>query len=102
MEVRVRAGDDLVLYSHCLWKHGFIPVWFRNILHEHMVLLQEAQPRYSVVSNKLHQTTDLLVKNVSESDLGLYYSALEDKSSSRDEARGCSWEDACCYGNTAL
>ncbi|KAI4891728.1 hypothetical protein NFI96_023536, partial [Prochilodus magdalenae] len=99
VEVKVRPGDNVVLYSDCVWKHGFITVWFRNSSHEHMVLKPEAHPRYSVMLNVSSQTTNLLVKNVNESDLGLYFCALQKKRSSRDGARACSWEDVCYYGN---
>ncbi|KAI4890774.1 hypothetical protein NFI96_032252, partial [Prochilodus magdalenae] len=99
VEMRVRPGDDVVLYSDCVWRFGFDTLWFRNSSHEHMVLLDGSHPRYSIMSNSLHQTTFLIVKNVRESDLGLYFCALQKKRSSRDKARACSWEDVCYYGN---
>ncbi|KAI4895610.1 hypothetical protein NFI96_031823 [Prochilodus magdalenae] len=99
VEMRVRPGDDVVLYSDCVWNYGFDTVWFRNSSHEHMVLLEGSHPRYSIMSNVFHQTTYLLVKNVNESDLGLYFCALQKKRSSRDRARACSWEDVCYYRN---
>ncbi|KAI4873009.1 hypothetical protein NFI96_022161 [Prochilodus magdalenae] len=97
--MRVRPGDDVVLHSDCVWRHGFDTVWFRNSSHEHMVLLRGAHPRYSTMSNDFHQTSDLLVRNVSESDLGLYFCTLQKKRSFGDGARACSWEDVCYYGN---
>ncbi|KAI4879648.1 hypothetical protein NFI96_023164 [Prochilodus magdalenae] len=97
--MRVRPGDDVVLYSDCVWNYGFDTVWFRNSSHEHMVLLEGSHPRYSIMSNVFHQTTYLLVKNVNESDIGLYFCALQKKRSSGDGARACSWEDVCYYGN---
>ncbi|KAI4905875.1 hypothetical protein NFI96_023039, partial [Prochilodus magdalenae] len=99
VEMRVRPGDDVVLYSDCVWRFGFDTVWFRNSSHEHMVLLDGSHPRYSIRLNDCHQTTKLLVRNVSESDLGLYFCALQKKRSSGDKARACSWEDVCYYGN---
>ncbi|KAI4884162.1 hypothetical protein NFI96_023950, partial [Prochilodus magdalenae] len=99
VEMRVRPGDDVVLYSDCVWRFGFDTVWFRNSSHEHMVLLDGSHPRYSIRLNDCHQTTELLVRNVSESDLGLYFCALQKKRSSGDGARACSWEDVCYYGN---
>ena len=97
MEIRVRPGEDVTLYSDCEWKHGFDTVWFKNSSHEHMVLTQKAHPRYSIVLNVFNQTSDLLVKNVSESDLGLYYCALQKKSSAKDKT--CSWEEVCHFGS---
>ncbi|KAI4889685.1 hypothetical protein NFI96_026362, partial [Prochilodus magdalenae] len=99
VEMRVRPGDDVVLHSDCVWRHRFDTVWFRNSSHEHMVLLRGAHSRYSTMSNDFHQTSDLLVKNVSESDLGLYFCALQKKRSSGDGVQACSWEDVCYYGN---
>ncbi|KAI4898761.1 hypothetical protein NFI96_007690, partial [Prochilodus magdalenae] len=64
-----------------------------------MVLLDGSHPRYTIMSNSFHQTTFLIVKNVRESNLGLYFCALQKKRSSRDKARACSWEDVCYYGN---
>ncbi|KAI4873008.1 hypothetical protein NFI96_022160, partial [Prochilodus magdalenae] len=97
--MRVRPGDDVVLYSDCVWNYGFDTVWFRNSSHEHMVFLEGSHPRYSIMSNVFHQTTYLLVKNVNESDLGLYFCALQKKRSSGDGGRACSWKDVCYYGN---
>ncbi|KAI4890362.1 hypothetical protein NFI96_016533, partial [Prochilodus magdalenae] len=99
VEMRVRPGDDVVLHSDCVWRFGFDTVWFRNSSHEHMVLLEGSHPRYSIRLNDCHQTTELLVRNVSESDLGLYFCAVQKKRSSGDGARACSWEDVCNYGN---
>ncbi|KAI4901290.1 hypothetical protein NFI96_029601 [Prochilodus magdalenae] len=97
--VKVRPGDNAVLYSDCNWKHGFSMVWFRNSSHEHMVIHEEAHPRYSIVWSSFSKTSDLLVRNVSESDLGLYYCALQKTRPIRDKARACSGEDVCLYGN---
>ncbi|KAI4903162.1 hypothetical protein NFI96_031388, partial [Prochilodus magdalenae] len=99
VEVKVRPGDNAVLYSDCNWKHGFSMVWFRNSSHEHMVIHEEAHPRYSIVWSSFSKTSDLLVRNVSESDLGLYYCALQKTRPIRDKARACSGEDVCLYGN---
>ncbi|KAI4871339.1 hypothetical protein NFI96_030299 [Prochilodus magdalenae] len=99
VEVKVRPGDNVVLYSDCAWKSGFSTVWFRNSSHEHMVIHNEAHPRYITVHSLFSKTSDLLVRNVSESDLGLYYCALQKTRPIRDKARACSGEDVCLYGN---
>ncbi|KAI4885467.1 hypothetical protein NFI96_009824, partial [Prochilodus magdalenae] len=99
VEVKVRPGDNAVLYGDCAWKHGFSTVWFRNSSHEHMVIHNEAHPRYSIVWIPFSKTSDLLVRNVSESDLGLYYCALHKTQPTRDKALACSGEDVCLYGN---
>ncbi|KAL7841133.1 hypothetical protein SRHO_G00248240 [Serrasalmus rhombeus] len=82
VEMRVRPGDNIVLYCDCVWKSGINIVWFRNSSEEHLPLtislphlLQGAFPHYVFAWNHPNQTYDLLVKNVTETDLGLYYCA---------------------------
>ncbi|KAL7841144.1 hypothetical protein SRHO_G00248350 [Serrasalmus rhombeus] len=90
-EIKVRPGDDVTLYCDCAWQSGFSIVWFRNCSHEHQpplvisdaVLMSDALSRYSLVWNPSSQTHDLLVKNVTESDLGLYYCAIHEKTGYR-------------------
>ncbi|KAI4890772.1 hypothetical protein NFI96_032248 [Prochilodus magdalenae] len=65
VEVKVRPGDDAVLYCDCVWRSGFLIVWFRNSSHEHMVFHKEDHPRYITVRNLFSRTSDLLVRNVS-------------------------------------
>ncbi|KAL6467226.1 hypothetical protein MHYP_G00250300 [Metynnis hypsauchen] len=85
VEMRVRPGDNVVLYSDCVWKTGE-PVWFRNSLNENQPpliissnnLIQAAFSRYAFLWSPSDQTHDLLVKNVTESDLGLYYCAIQE------------------------
>ncbi|XP_058241105.1 uncharacterized protein LOC131349438 isoform X1 [Hemibagrus wyckioides] len=86
VEMRVRAGDDVTLYCDCVSKGGFYPVWFRNCSHEHQPRLiisftdfiRSSFPRYSFVFNKSTNTQNLQIKNVTESDQGLYYCALHE------------------------
>ncbi|KAI4894890.1 hypothetical protein NFI96_025343, partial [Prochilodus magdalenae] len=102
VEVKVRPGDNAVLSCDCNWKSEFSTVWFRNSSHEHMVIHKEAHPRYSTVHSLFSKTSDLLVRNVSESDLGLYYCALMKIQPTRDKARACSGEDVCLYGSRTI
>ncbi|KAI4873005.1 hypothetical protein NFI96_022159, partial [Prochilodus magdalenae] len=107
VEMRVRPGDSVTLYCDCVWKVGFTIVWFRNCSHHHQPPLMiafidsnnKAPPRYSAVWNLSNRTHDLLVKNVSESDLGLYYCALYEKKIIRDSSRVIRSEDVYHYGN---
>ncbi|KAI5630464.1 hypothetical protein C0J50_7626, partial [Silurus asotus] len=86
VEMRVRREDDVTLYSDCVWKSGFYPVWFRNCSHQNQPrfmisnsdLMNEAFTHYSLVFNKSINTFDLLIKNVTESDDGLYYCAIHE------------------------
>ncbi|KAI4879223.1 hypothetical protein NFI96_031959, partial [Prochilodus magdalenae] len=83
VEMRVKPGDNVTIYCDCTRQHRFKIAWLRNCSHgqqpplimsEH--LMRNAPPRYSFVWNISNTTYDLLVRNVSESDLGLYYCAL--------------------------
>ncbi|KAF5891301.1 uncharacterized protein DAT39_018985, partial [Clarias magur] len=80
VEMRVRRGDDVTLYSDCVWKNGLNPVWFRNCSDQHCSsvisatdIIRSDFPRYSFLWNPCNNAHDLLIKNVTESDLGLYY-----------------------------
>ncbi|XP_053533375.1 uncharacterized protein LOC108260902 [Ictalurus punctatus] len=92
VETRVRRGDDVTLYSDCVWKSGFYPVWFRNCSEKDhpRVTISLADlinsdvlggdfTRYSFLVNNSINTHTLLIKNVSESDQGVYYCALSEK-----------------------
>ncbi|KAI4886462.1 hypothetical protein NFI96_028512 [Prochilodus magdalenae] len=99
VEMKVKPGANAVLSCDCNWKSEYSIVWFRNSSHEHMVIHKEAHPRYSIVWSPFSKTSDLLVRNVSESDLGLYYCALQKTRPISDKARACSGEDVCLHGN---
>ncbi|KAI4884159.1 hypothetical protein NFI96_005460 [Prochilodus magdalenae] len=117
VEMRVRPGDNVTLYSDCVWKVGFSTVWFRNCSHQHqppLIMLATAQehharlqgdvmqkplPRYFIVWNSSSSAHDLLVKNVSESDLGLYYCTLYEKKITEDKPGRGVWKDIYHYGN---
>ncbi|XP_060748443.1 uncharacterized protein LOC132861089 isoform X2 [Tachysurus vachellii] len=87
VEMRVRPGDDVTLYCDCVWKDGFYPVWFRNCSEEDhppfiissTELILGDFSRYSFVLNVSTNTHNLLIKNITESDQGLYYCALSEK-----------------------
>ncbi|KAL7841156.1 hypothetical protein SRHO_G00248470 [Serrasalmus rhombeus] len=106
VEMMVRPGDDVTLYSDCVWKSGFSIVWFRNSSCEHQPplmisthdLARRAFPRYSAVWNPSNQTNDLLVKNVSDSDVGLYYCAMYEKNITKDKKGVLHSEDIYHYG----
>ncbi|KAL7856263.1 hypothetical protein AOLI_G00198670 [Acnodon oligacanthus] len=109
VEMRVRPGDDVTLYSDCVWKSGFNTVWFRNCSHDRqpplivsiMDFLHGPHPHYSFVWNPSNQTHDLVVKNVSVSDLGLYYCAVREKKVTEDKTGGGVQKDVYHYGNRA-
>ncbi|XP_060748495.1 uncharacterized protein LOC132861123 isoform X2 [Tachysurus vachellii] len=86
VEMRVRPGDDVTLYCDCVWKVGFYPVWFRNCSEEDHPTVKISRkeliagdfPCYSFVLNVSTNTHNLLIKNITESDQGLYYCALSE------------------------
>ncbi|KAI4873573.1 hypothetical protein NFI96_006025 [Prochilodus magdalenae] len=103
--MRVRPGDDVTLYSDCVWKTGWYPLWFRNssCRHEPPFTISEDDlignrlPRYSAVLSPSNKTLHLLVRNVSESDLGLYYCALRQNKITSHQA-GIRYRDVYQYG----
>ncbi|XP_053336193.1 uncharacterized protein LOC128508749 isoform X1 [Clarias gariepinus] len=112
VEMRVRRGDDVTLYSDCVWKSGLYSVWFRNCSekdHPHFMILDtdlrfiETQtgvfPRYSFVFNASTNTHSLLIKNVTETDQGLYYCAIQERVISKDKNGIIITNDVYRYGN---
>ncbi|KAF5891302.1 uncharacterized protein DAT39_018987, partial [Clarias magur] len=107
VEMRVRRGDDVTLYSDCVWKSGLNPVWFRNCSHQHQPrlmmsrqeLVRNVFPRYSFVWNESTMAHDLLIQNVTELDLGIYYCSMHEREV-RDEKGGViTGTDVYRYGN---
>ncbi|KAI4895611.1 hypothetical protein NFI96_031821, partial [Prochilodus magdalenae] len=106
VEMRVRPGDNVTLYSDCVWRI-WEPVWLRNSSNEDQTpliistdtLIQAAFSRYYFVWNQVNQTQDLLVRSVSESDLGLYYCALWEKKFMTDGTGAEVRRDVYRYGN---
>ncbi|XP_046900791.1 uncharacterized protein LOC124484109 isoform X2 [Hypomesus transpacificus] len=92
VEQRVRPGDKVTLHCDCRVSSGVHVVWYRNCSHRNQptlvmseynnnknnMFLQYDQllnpfPGFTLVWNKSNNTYDLLIENVTESDLGLYY-----------------------------
>ncbi|KAL6467217.1 hypothetical protein MHYP_G00250210 [Metynnis hypsauchen] len=104
VEMRVRPGDNVTIYCDCTWQSGFKIVWARKSSQEDQPPLIHLTDdfmlsRYSLVWNSANITSDLLVTNVTESDLGLYYCALHEKKISKDKSKGRALEDVYHYGN---
>ncbi|KAI4903484.1 hypothetical protein NFI96_016642, partial [Prochilodus magdalenae] len=89
VEMRVRPGDNVVLYCDCVVRARTFIVWFRKSSDEDQTpliisadkFIQPAFSRHHFIENPSISTQDLLVTNVSESDLGLYYCALWERMS---------------------
>ncbi|KAG9259708.1 hypothetical protein AMEX_G27230 [Astyanax mexicanus] len=104
VSIRVSPGDNVTLYSDCVLKTGFYVVWFRNCSHKNQPpllissmdlksfsevykdLVQDVFLGYTFMWNPSNNTHDLLVKNITESDLGLYYCALLEKTITENAA----------------
>ncbi|KAI4890361.1 hypothetical protein NFI96_016532, partial [Prochilodus magdalenae] len=89
VEMRVKPGDNATMYSDCIYQSKFTLVWIikpSNNNQPPLIRLTEdtTPPRYSRVWNYSKGTYDLLVKNITESDLGLYYCALHEIKFTRD------------------
>ncbi|KAL6467219.1 hypothetical protein MHYP_G00250230 [Metynnis hypsauchen] len=107
VEMRVKPGDDVTIYCDCTRRNRLKIAWLRNCTHKQqpplMILSEDmkpnALPRYSLEWNKPNQTYDLLVKNITESDLGLYYCALHEKSFTIYKKGVTCSNDVLHYGN---
>ncbi|XP_016360083.1 uncharacterized protein LOC107702322 [Sinocyclocheilus anshuiensis] len=92
VNMRVKAGDSITLYSDCVIPLGSLIVWLRNCSHEHQPSLlidsseifMEKFPRFSFVLNSSRNSYDLHITNVSVSDEGMYYCAKREKKISKD------------------
>ncbi|XP_045568470.1 uncharacterized protein [Salmo salar] len=81
VEMRVRPGDNITLYCDCNLSSGIYIMWYRNCSHKYqppLVILTKflssiSLPGYNVVWNPSNISYDLLIENITESDLGLYY-----------------------------
>ncbi|XP_076878539.1 uncharacterized protein LOC143527294 [Brachyhypopomus gauderio] len=79
VERRGRRTECIVIYSDCVVDFYTIIVWYRNSSQEHQSAVElrtDGTTRYSAVLDKHRNTWDLLIQNITESDLGLYYCAV--------------------------
>ncbi|KAF4071698.1 hypothetical protein AMELA_G00276280 [Ameiurus melas] len=107
VETRVRRGDDVTLYSDCVWKSGLYPVWFRNCSekdHPRVTILTKdlllyTFPHYLFVFNNFTNVHNLLIKNVTESDQGVYYCAVRENVISKNNDDITITTEVYHYGN---
>ncbi|KAM9398546.1 uncharacterized protein ACWYII_031130 isoform 1-T2 [Salvelinus alpinus] len=96
VELRVRPGDNITLYCDCSVSIGIFIVWFRNCSHEHQPTLtisvynyfKYPLPRFTPVWNPSNKSYDLLIENITESDLGLYYCGTVENTVVDDGGKG--------------
>ncbi|XP_076151980.1 uncharacterized protein LOC143135137 [Alosa pseudoharengus] len=88
VDLTVKPGNYITLYCDCVWSSGSQINWYRNCSHyrqpsfvistEYLIwdgdnpLLSKYQFKW----NSTSQSHDLLIKNITESELGLYYCSV--------------------------
>lgn len=88
LEMTVRPGDSITLCCDCKVSDGVYIVCVRNCSHENQPSLvlnvrkhfrwEDRFSRFKPEKNHSSNSYDLMIKNVSESDEGLYYCGTED------------------------
>ena len=114
VELRVRPGDNITLYCDCIITTGVHIIWYRNCSHKYQPSLvisihdfyQDLQDihnpftGYNVVWNPSNNSYDLLIENITESDLGLYYCGTVEKKIVDDGGKGgIKYKQLYHYGN---
>ncbi|KAI4890773.1 hypothetical protein NFI96_032249 [Prochilodus magdalenae] len=104
VEMRVKPGDNVAIHCDCVHQGKLMIAWIIKPSNEHqppLIHLTEdtTPPRYSRVWNYTKGTYDLLVKNITESDLGLYYCALHEMKFTRGRNGERVQEDVYHEGN---
>ncbi|KAL6467214.1 hypothetical protein MHYP_G00250180 [Metynnis hypsauchen] len=93
VKMRVRRGDNITLYCDYIISLRSEIAWFRNCSDENhppLVLTSSSNfkhhfPRFGLVRNSSSKSYDLLIENVTEKDLGLYYCARQEKKVTSEE-----------------
>uniref|UniRef100_A0A674A911 Ig-like domain-containing protein n=1 Tax=Salmo trutta TaxID=8032 RepID=A0A674A911_SALTR len=108
VELRVRPGDNITLYCDCTITTGVYIMWYRNCSHTYQPplvisakdLIYNRLPGYNVVWNPSNNSYDLLIENITESDLGLYYcGTVENKVVDDGGKGGIKQKELYLYGN---
>ncbi|KAI7810568.1 hypothetical protein IRJ41_003733 [Triplophysa rosa] len=107
IEMKVRPGDNITLYCDCPLTCGFNNVWIRKSSYEHgppliidyRIVDQESFQRFRFIDNPTNNSVDLLITNISVSDLGLYYCAEYERKLQQDENGFIYPSDVYYYGN---
>ncbi|KAM9398637.1 uncharacterized protein ACWYII_031205 [Salvelinus alpinus] len=104
VELRVRPGDNVVL--HCDIKHNVETVWIRNCSGgsetcEASVFrsLKSPVPRFTLLWRRSLRFYDLLIENITESDLGLYYCVTMGREEQKRSDEAVYYLEVYHYGN---
>ncbi|XP_076151981.1 uncharacterized protein LOC143135138 [Alosa pseudoharengus] len=86
LDLTIKPGNNVTLYCDCIWTHGAHIYWYRNCSHyrqpSFVMSTKEAirgidkLSTYEFKWNSTSQSHDLLIKNITESELGLYYCSV--------------------------
>ncbi|KAL7856247.1 hypothetical protein AOLI_G00198510 [Acnodon oligacanthus] len=93
VKMRVRRGDNITLYCDCIIRQRSEIAWFRKCSDENHFLLvltssssfKRHFPGFGFVRNSSSKSYDLLIENVTEKDLGLFYCARQEKKVTTDK-----------------
>ncbi|KAK6324507.1 hypothetical protein J4Q44_G00038490 [Coregonus suidteri] len=107
VELRVRPGDNITLYCDCIITTGVYIMWYRNCSHKYQpplvistTIWHNPFPGYNVVWNPSNNSYDLLIENITGSDLGLYYcGTMEYKVEDEGGKGGIKQKGVYHYGN---
>ncbi|XP_008415627.2 uncharacterized protein LOC103469619 [Poecilia reticulata] len=110
-EATVQPGDNITIYCDCKVSTGKYVVWFRNCSHEYQPTLvvdwrnAVSSPftgktrRFKFVKNESSNSYDLMIRNVTNSDEGLYYCGTLENKVEKDENKNIFSKEAYIYGN---
>lgn len=108
MEMRVRPGDNIVLYCDCKFSTGVYITWYRNCSHEtHHTQLKLMRSKtnktdplrfFHYLRNDSSDSYDLLILNITDSDAGLYYCGTEE--TRVEDKEYIKWKTIYSYGRS--
>ncbi|KAL6463497.1 hypothetical protein MHYP_G00278880 [Metynnis hypsauchen] len=88
----VRLGDNVTLHCDCRKEAGWEIHWVRScspLVHPMSISSYESLinpiPPFSMKWNAAYESMDLIIENITESDLGLYYCAKVDSKMNNDK-----------------
>ncbi|XP_047220734.1 uncharacterized protein LOC124868013 isoform X2 [Girardinichthys multiradiatus] len=113
LETTVWRGDNVTLYCDCKVSTGVYIVWFRNCSHQYQPTLvvktiyreknrefENIFPRLKFLKNESSNSYDLVIRNVTNSDEGLYYCGTFETKVEKDTNKNILSKKIYIYGNT--
>ncbi|XP_048042524.1 tyrosine-protein phosphatase non-receptor type substrate 1-like [Megalobrama amblycephala] len=95
VEVVVRLGDNATLHCDCEFimaqEIRWVKIWSPQIQQPLIISayssLLEPIPRFSMSWNNTSKSYDLVIENITEADLGLYYCSRVEKTTMEEEGK---------------